>query len=51
MQAVNVRQAMAISLFKDRLISAGVAAKMAGESIGEMLTRLSRQGIPIVNYS
>ena len=48
---VHVRQAMAISLFKDRLISIGGAAKMAGESTGDMLTRLSRLGIPVVDYS
>ena len=46
----HVRQAMAVSLFKDRLISVGAAAKMAGESLGEMLTRLSRLGVAVVDY-
>ena len=32
---IHVRQAMAVVLFKDRLISVGGAAKMAGESMGE----------------
>ena len=43
----HVRQAMAVSLFKDRLMSLTNAAKMAGESVGDMLTRL---GIPVVDY-
>ena len=47
---IHVRQAMAVSLFKDRLISVGSAAKMAGESMADMLTRLSRLGIPVVDY-
>lgn len=46
----HVRQAMAVSMFKDRLLSLGNAAKMAGESLGEMLTRLTRLGIPVVDY-
>lgn len=48
---VHVRQAIAVSLFKDRLISVGSAAKMADESLGAMLTRLSRLGIPVVDYA
>ena len=46
----HVRQAMAVGLFKDRLISVGGAAKMAGESLADMLTRLSRLGVPVVDY-
>ena len=46
----HVRQAMAVSLFKDRLISLGGAAKLAGESTGVMLTRLSRLGVPVADY-
>lgn len=34
----HVRQAMAVNLFKYKLISVGSAAKMAGKSLGEMLT-------------
>ncbi|MES2945535.1 MAG: UPF0175 family protein [Pseudomonadota bacterium] len=47
---IHVRQAMAVSLFKDRLISVGGAAKMAGENMADMLTRLSRLGVPVVDY-
>ena len=46
----HVRQAMAVSLFKDRLMSLTNAAKMAGEPVGDMLTRLTRLGIPVVDY-
>jgi len=46
----HVRQAVAVSLFKDRLLSLGNAAKMAGESLSVMLTRLTRLGIPVVDY-
>ena len=41
---------MAVRLFKDRLISVGSAAKMTGESMADMLTRLSRLGVPVVDY-
>lgn len=47
---VHVRQAMAVSLFKDRLVSVGSAAKIAGESLATMLTRLARLGLPVVDY-
>lgn len=47
---IHVRQAMVVSLFKDRLISVGGAAKIAGESMADMLTRLSRLGVPVVDY-
>lgn len=46
----HVRQAMAVGLFKNQLISVGGAAKLAGESLGLMLTRLSRLGVPVVDY-
>ena len=46
----HVRQAMAVSLFKDRLISLVGAAKLADETIGVMLTRLARLGIPVADY-
>jgi hypothetical protein len=44
---VHVRQAMAVSLFKDRLISVAGAAKLANEPLGVMLTRL---GVPVADY-
>jgi predicted HTH domain antitoxin len=46
----HVRQAMAISLFKDRLMSVSAAAKLAGESTADMLTRLATLGIAVTDY-
>lgn len=46
----HVRQAMAVSLFKDRLISVVSAAKLANEPLSDMLSRLSRLGVPVVDY-
>mgnify|MGYP000116380148 CR=1 FL=1 len=46
----HVRQAMAVNLFKDRLVSVASAAKIAGESMATMLTRLGRLGIAVVDY-
>lgn len=46
----HVRRAMAVNLFKQRLISVGGAAKLAGETTAEMLSRLSRLGIAVVDY-
>lgn len=42
-----VRVALAVSLFRSAAISAGFAARMAGKSLGDMLTLLSSQGIPL----
>lgn len=47
----QVRLVMAISLFKDKLLSIGSAAKFAGKPLAELMTILSRMGIPIVDYS
>lgn len=46
----HVRQAMAVGLFKDRLISVAGAAKMADEPLATMLTRLARLGVPVADY-
>jgi len=46
----HVRQAMAVSLFKDHLTSVTAAAKLAGESTADMLTRLAQLGIAVVDY-
>ncbi len=46
----HVRQAMAVQLFKDRLISVSGAARMANETTATMLTRLARLGIPVADY-
>lgn len=47
---VHACQAMAVSLFRDGLSSVGGAAKMADESMFDMLTSLSRLGVPVVDY-
>ncbi len=47
----QARQAMAVNLFKSRLLSVGAAAKLANEPVAVMLTRLSKLGIPVVDYS
>jgi predicted HTH domain antitoxin len=46
----HVRQAIAVSLFKDRLMSVTAAAKLAGESTADMLTRLAQLGIAVADY-
>lgn len=46
----HVRQAMAVSLFKDRLISVVGAAKLANEPLSTMLSRLARLGVPVADY-
>ena len=46
----HVRQAMAVSLFRDRLMSVTAAAKLAGESTADMLTRLTILGIAVADY-
>lgn len=46
----HVRQAMAVHLFKERLISLTGAAKMAQEPLAAMLTRLARLRIPVADY-
>ena len=42
-----VRVALAVSLFRTGSISAGFAARMANKPLGEMLSLLSSQGIPL----
>ena len=42
-----VRVALAVALFRGGAVSAGFAARMAGKPLAEMLTLLSRQGIPL----
>lgn len=46
----HVRQAMAVNLFKERLISVVGAAKLANEPLSAMLTRLARLGVPVADY-
>lgn len=42
-----VRVALAVALFRGGSVSAGFAARVAGRSLADMLTLLSRQGIAI----
>jgi predicted HTH domain antitoxin len=46
----QVRLAMAVTLFKQRSLSIGAAAKFAGEPLGTMLSIVSAHGIPVVDY-
>ena len=46
----QVRLVMAISLFKDKLLSIASAARFAGKPLAELMSILSRMGIPIVDY-
>lgn len=46
-----VKEALAISLFRDGVISAGAAARMAEKSLPAMLTLLSNLGIPLTPVS
>ena len=45
-----VRRAIAVGLFKDHLLSLSDAAKLAGEPIGAMLTRLAGLGVAAADY-
>lgn len=42
-----VRVALGVSLFRSGAVSAGFAARMADKPLGDMLTLLSSQGIPL----
>jgi antitoxin (DNA-binding transcriptional repressor) of toxin-antitoxin stability system len=44
----SVRFALAAALFKSRVISAGLAARVAQIPLSEALTRFSSMGIPLV---
>lgn len=44
----RLRLAIAASLFRDGVIGSGAAARMAGESRGDMLDLLARLGIPLL---
>lgn len=46
----QVRLVMALQLFQDKKLSIAAAAKVAGKSLSEMLTLVSEQGIPVVDY-
>ncbi len=46
---VELRLALAASLFKDRVLSLGRAARLAGVGVERMITHLSRLGLTIGN--
>ncbi len=46
-----VRVALAVSLFRSGAVSAGFAARVAAKPLGEMLTLLSSQRIPLTGDS
>ena len=51
LDAPEVRLELAVRLFDRDQISVGVAARIAGMSLNNMLSELSRRQIPVVRYS
>lgn len=51
LDAAKVRLEIAISLFDSDQISVGLAARMAGLFVGEMIDELGRRQIPVARYS
>ena len=47
----SVRLELAVSLFDCEQVSIGVASRIAGLSISEMIDELGRRRIPVVRYS
>jgi predicted HTH domain antitoxin len=47
----QVKLVLGVALFRDKLLSISAAAKVAGKSLSEMLTLVSKMGIPVVDYS
>ena len=47
----QVRLVLGISMFRDKQLSIGAAAKVAGKPLAEMLTLVSAAGIPVADYS
>ena len=47
----RVRLELAVSMFDRELVSIGVAARIAGSTIGEMFDELGRRRIPVARYS
>jgi len=44
----GVLAALATSLFRDDMLSLGRSARLAGMTVGEFATHVSRQGIPVI---
>jgi predicted HTH domain antitoxin len=51
LDAKQVRLEIAVSLFDREKISIGVASRIAGLSISEMIDELGRRRIPVIRYS
>lgn len=47
----GVRVALAVALFKQGNVSLGYAARVAGKPLPEMMTTLSKMGIPLVTMT
>jgi predicted HTH domain antitoxin len=47
----GVHTALAVSLFKNGVVTSARAAKLAGMSLPAFLAHLSAQGIPVVDYA
>ena len=47
----SVRLELAVSLFDREQASLGVASRIAGLSISEMIDQLGQRGIPVIRYS
>ncbi len=47
----RIRLEIAVSLFDHERVSLGVAARIAGLSINEMIDELGRRRIPVIRYS
>lgn len=47
----RVRLEIAVSLFDREQVSIGVASRIAGLAISEMIDELDRRRIPVVRYS
>ena len=47
----EMRLAVGVALFRDKVLSISAAANVAGKPLGEMLTLVSQLGILVVDYS
>jgi predicted HTH domain antitoxin len=42
---------LGVEMFRDKQLSISAAAKIAGKPLSEMLTLVSKMGIPVVDYT
>jgi predicted HTH domain antitoxin len=45
----QVRDALAVGLFRDHMVSVSMAAQVAGRSLADMLSMLSAMGVPVAD--